>query len=50
MKKSGTGLKALLCVLLLLLSALSFTAPAESGDTRWADAADEIDRFLDLGF
>ena len=50
MKKSGTGLKVLLCVLMLLLSALPFAALAEGGDTRWADAADEIDRFLDLGF
>ena len=50
MKKSGTGIKVLLCVLMLLLSALPFAALAEGGDTRWADAADEIDRFLDLGF
>ena len=50
MKISRTGIKTLLCVLMLLLSALPFAALAEGGDTRWADAADEIDRFLDLGF
>ena len=50
MKKSGTGFKALLCALMLLLTALPFAALAEGEDTRWADASDEIDRFLDTAF
>lgn len=50
MKRCGMSLGALLCMMLLLLSALPFTVLAEGGDTRWADASDEIDRFLDLGF
>ena len=41
----------LLCGLMILLSALPWGAWAEeTASTRWADAADEIDKFLDAAF
>ncbi|MBQ7487195.1 MAG: FTR1 family iron permease [Clostridia bacterium] len=48
----GKGLAAkLLCSLMILVLSFSFCALAEeTGSTRWADAADEIDRFLDTAF
>ncbi len=46
------GWKRLLCCFLLLMILLpaSFAMAEESASTRWADAADEIDKFLDAGF
>ena len=42
---------ALLCAAVLLLSALPWTALGESAaNTRWADAADQIDQMLDAAF
>ena len=48
MKEKLTSALAALCVALLLM--MNLAAFAESADTRWADAADEIDKFLDAGF
>ena len=48
MKGKLTSALAALCVALLLM--MNLAAFAESADTRWADAADEIDKFLDAGF
>ena len=47
------GLSRRLVLLLLLVSALMLTggiARAEDSSTRWADAADEIDKYLDTAF
>ena len=46
------GWKRLLCCFLLLMILLpaSSAMAEESASTRWADAADEIDKFLDAGF
>ena len=46
------GWKRLLCCFLLLMILLpaSSAMAEESAATRWADAADEIDKFLDAGF
>ena len=41
---------ATMCLLSMILAALPGEGLAESGDTRWADAADQIDRFLDAAF
>ena len=50
MKKERLAAK-LLCSLMILLLALPCGAFAEeTASTRWADAADEIDKFLDAGF
>jgi len=40
----------LLCSLLILATALTCGAVAEGTSTRWADAADEIDKYLDSAF
>ena len=48
MKGKLTSALAVLCVALLLM--MNLAAFAETADTRWADAADEIDKFLDAGF
>ena len=48
MKGKLTSALAALCVALLMM--MNLAAFAESADTRWADAADEIDKFLDAGF
>ena len=48
MKGKLTSALAALCVALLLM--MNLAAFAETADTRWADAADEIDKFLDAGF
>jgi len=48
MKEKLTSALAALCVALLMM--MNLAAFAESADTRWADAADEIDKFLDAGF
>ena len=37
-------------MLAMLLLTMACTAVAEEASTRWADAADEIDKFLDAGF
>ena len=51
MKRKAAAWQALICALVLLLSALPFGASAEEAiSTRWADAADEIDKFLDAAF
>ena len=50
MKKIGTRLSCLLCVVMLLMATLPQGVMAEEGDTRWADAADQIDLFLDTAF
>ena len=50
MKKNGTRLSCLLCVVMLLMAMLPQGVMAEEGDTRWADAADQIDLFLDTAF
>jgi len=40
-----------ICVLVIVLSALPwFALGEETASTRWADAADEIDKYLDAGF
>ena len=46
------GWKRLLCCFLLLMMLLpaGSSLAEESASTRWADAADEIDKFLDAGF
>ena len=50
MKIKGLAAK-LLCGLMILLLAMPLHAFAEeAASTRWADAADEIDKFLDAGF
>ncbi len=50
MTKRGLAAK-LLCGLMILLLALPWGAWAEeAASTRWADAADEIDKFLDAAF
>ena len=50
MKKKRLAAK-LLCSLMILVLALPLGAFAEeNASTRWADAADEIDKFLDAGF
>lgn len=50
MTKRGLAAK-LLCGLMILLLALPWGALAEeAASTRWADAADEIDKFLDAAF
>ena len=50
MKKRSFAMK-LLCGLAILLLALPWGALAEEGaSTRWADAADQIDKFLDAAF
>ncbi len=50
MTKRGLAAK-LLCGLMILLLALPWGALAEEpASTRWADAADEIDKFLDAAF
>ena len=50
MVKRGLAAK-LLCGLMILLLALPWGALAEeTASTRWADAADEIDKFLDAAF
>ena len=48
MKRNAAARAALICALVLLLSALPFGVGAEEAvSTRWADAADEIDKYLD---
>ncbi|MCR4887424.1 MAG: FTR1 family iron permease [Clostridiales bacterium] len=50
MKRGRLAVK-LLCSLMILLLVLPLGAAAEeSASTRWADAADDIDRFLDAAF
>ena len=50
MKKQGRAVR-LLCGLIMLMLALPLSGLAEeAASTRWADAADEIDKFLDAGF
>ena len=48
MKRSFSVMLMLVLLAVLLLGMAG--AVAESADTRWADAADEIDKFLDAGF
>ncbi len=56
-EKGRTGMRGgrivlrLVCSLIVVLLAFPFSAVAEEGaSTRWADAADEIDQFLDAAF
>ena len=49
MKRKAAAWLSLLCVLALTL-ALPFAGMAEEASTRWADAADEIDKYLDAAF
>ena len=50
MKRKGFSLR-LLCGLVMLMLMLPLNALAEeTASTRWADAADEIDKYLDAGF
>ena len=50
MKKTGLA-ALLLCSLMVLMLASPWTARAEQApSTRWADAADEIDKYLDAAF
>ena len=50
MKRKAAAWLSLLCVLITALS-LPFAGMAEdAASTRWADAADEIDKFLDAAF
>ena len=50
MKKTWIARLTLLCALAMVLAALPVMALGEGADTRWADAADEIDKFLDAAF
>ncbi len=50
-KKARIGWAALLCALVMILTMLPLGSLAEeTASTRWADAADEIDKYLDAGF
>ncbi len=49
MKRTSMARLALVCAMALILLAQCLGAMAEA-DTRWADAADEIDKFLDAAF
>ena len=49
MKRTSMARLALVCAMALILLAQCLGAVAEA-DTRWADAADEIDKFLDAAF
>ena len=49
MMKTGIMRLAIICMMAMILLAQCVPAMAEA-DTRWADAADEIDKFLDAAF
>ena len=49
MKKAFRPALCLMLILLLALQAVPVLA-AEGASTRWADASDEIDRYLDTAF
>jgi len=50
MKRRGAAWLGLLVIAAMMLMNLALPVLAEEASTRWADAADEIDRYLDAAF